>query len=59
MAVQLAFLFAGMNDLDDLAGDITNAYLNALCREKIWFKGGTETDEDRGKVLIVTRELWS
>jgi hypothetical protein len=37
---------------------VTNAYLNASCREKIWFEGGVETGEDRGKVLIVTRALY-
>jgi hypothetical protein len=56
-SVRLAFLIAGLNDLDVLAGDVTNAYLNASCREKIWFKGGVETDEERGKVLIVTCAL--
>ena len=57
-SVRLAFLIAGLNDLDVLAGDVTNAYLNASCREKIWFEGGIETGEDRGKVLIVTRTLY-
>ena len=58
-SVQLAFLIAGLNELDVLAGDVTNAYLNALCREKIWFEGGVEIGEDRGKVLIaVTRALY-
>ena len=57
-SVRLAFLVAGLNDLDVLAGDVTNAYLNAPCREKIWFEGGVETGEDRGKVLIVTRALY-
>jgi Reverse transcriptase (RNA-dependent DNA polymerase) len=57
-SVRLAFLVAGLNDLDVLAGDVTNAYLNAKCREKIWFEGGIETGEDRGKVLIVTRALF-
>ena len=58
-SVRLAFLIAGLNeDLDFLAGDVvTNAYLNASCREKIWFEGGIETGEDRGKVLILTRAL--
>ncbi len=37
---------------------MTNAYLNASCREKIWFEGGVETGEDQGKVLIVTRALY-
>ena len=57
-SVRLAFLIAGLNDLDVLAGDVPNAYLNAKCREKIWFEGGIETGEDRGKVLIVTRALY-
>jgi hypothetical protein len=57
-SVRLAFLIAGLNDLDVLVGDVTNAYLNALCREKIWFEGGAETGEDRGKVLVVTRALY-
>ncbi len=57
-SVRLAFLIAGLNDLDVLAGDVTNAYLNAFCREKIWFEGGVETGEDQGKVLIVTRALY-
>ena len=55
-SMRLAFLIAGLNDLDVLAGDVTNAYLlNAKCRKMIWFEGGIETSEDRGKVMIVTR----
>ncbi len=54
----LAFLIAGLNDLDVLPGDVTNAYLNASCREKIWFEGSVKTCEDRGKVLIVARALY-
>ena len=38
--------------------DLDNAYLNAMCREKIWFEGGTECGEDKGKVLIVVRVLY-
>ncbi len=52
------FLIAGLNDLDVLAGDVTNAYLNVSCREKIWFEAGVETGEDQGKALIVTRALY-
>jgi hypothetical protein len=57
-SVRLAFLIAGLNDLNILAGDVTNAYLNASYREKIWFEGSVESDKDRGKVLIVTRALY-
>ena len=57
-SVRLAFLIAGLNDLDILACDISNAYLNAPCREKIWFVGGKDTGEDEGKVLVVDRALY-
>ena len=56
-SVRLAFLIAGLNNLV-LAGNVTNAYLNASCCEKIWHEGGVETGEDRGKVLIVTGALY-
>ncbi len=56
--MRLAFLIAGLNDLNVLVGDVTNAHLNAECREKIWFEGGIETGADKGKVLIVTRALY-
>jgi hypothetical protein len=55
--MRLGFIIAGLNNLDVLAGDVTNAYLNASCCEKIWFEDGVETGEVRGKVLIVTRAL--
>ena len=36
-----------------------NAYLNAACREKIWFEGRVlECGEDRGKVCIIVRSLY-
>ena len=57
-SIRLAFLIAGLNDLDVLAGDVSNAYLNASCREKIWFEGQIETGIDHGKVLIITRALY-
>jgi hypothetical protein len=57
-SIRLAFLIAGFNDLDVLAGDVTNAYLNAKCCEIIWFEGGVETGEDHEKVLIVTCALY-
>jgi hypothetical protein len=57
-SVRIAFLYAALNDLDILACDISNAYLNAPCLEKIWFLGGNETGEDRGKVLVLCRALY-
>jgi hypothetical protein len=57
-SIRIAFLIAGLNDLDVLAGDVTNAYLNAPCREKIWFEGKLKTGVDSGKVLVLTRALY-
>ena len=50
-SVRIAFLVAALNDLDILATDIGNAYLNAPCREKIWFEAGLECGHaSKGKV---------
>jgi len=57
-SIQLAFLIAGLNDLKVLAADVTNAYLNAPRREKIWFEGQIETGPDKGKILIVVCALY-
>jgi hypothetical protein len=57
-SVRLGFLLAALNGVDILACDLENAYLNAPCREKIWFEGGKECGEDQGKVLVVVRALY-
>jgi hypothetical protein len=41
-SVRIAFLIAALNDVDIMACDVSNAYLNAPCREKIWFVAGPE-----------------
>ena len=41
-SIQIAFLVAALSDLDIMAADIGNAYLNAPCREKIWTVAGPE-----------------
>ena len=41
-SVRIAFLLAALNDLDILAADIGNAYLNARTREKIFIICGRE-----------------
>ena len=37
---RIAFLVTSLNDLDILACDISNAYLNTPFRERIWFVAG-------------------
>jgi hypothetical protein len=39
-SVHIAFLLAALNDLDIISCDNGNVYLNAPCREKIWFVAG-------------------
>jgi hypothetical protein len=41
-SVRIAFKFAALNDMDILAADVGNAYLNADCREKIWTIAGPD-----------------
>ena len=57
-SVKIAFLLAALNDLDIMACDIGNAYLNAPCREKIWFEAGPECGALRGKVCKLVRALY-
>ncbi len=57
-SVRIGFMIAALNDVDLMSCDLENAYLNAPCKEKIWFEGGTECGEDRGKVLLVVRALY-
>ena len=58
-SVHLAFLIAALNSIDILSCNLKNAYLNAQCHEKIWFKGGLECGEDIGKVCIIMHALYS
>ena len=57
-SVRIVFLIAGLNDLDILSADVTNAYLNADVREKIWFIGGLETGDGYGKVCVLVKALY-
>ena len=38
--------------------DIGNAYLNALCQEKIWCVIGAEFGSDKGKIMIICQALY-
>ena len=48
--VHLFFLLAALNNVDVLACDVQNAYVNAETKEKVWFCGGKDMDPDKGKV---------
>ncbi len=57
-SVRIAFLLAALNGLDILAYDIGNAYLNAPCREKVWFVAGPVFGSRQGTVIKIVRALY-
>eukprot|EP00978_Attheya_sp_CCMP212_P041306 scaffold235055_cov31-Attheya_sp.AAC.1 len=42
----------------DSVCDVTNAYLNVDCREKIWVQAGPEFGEDERLVMIIKKALY-
>jgi hypothetical protein len=56
-SVRIAFLIITLNDLDIMACDVSNAYLNALCGEKIWFVAGPEFGSRQGQVVKIIHVL--
>jgi hypothetical protein len=57
-SVRIAFLYTALNDLGVLGCDVSNAYLNAPCLEKIWVHTGPEFGGDEGAVIIVWKALY-
>jgi hypothetical protein len=47
-----------MAGLDIMSCDLENLYLNAKCKEKIWFEGGIKCGANQGKVLIIVHALY-
>ncbi len=57
-SVRIMFMIAALNDLDIMAGDIGNAYLNAETTEKVYMIAGSEFGERAGRVIIIRRALY-
>jgi len=57
-SIRLVLLIAALNELDVLAYDIQNAYINALTKEKAWFVAGPKLGSDCGKKVIIVRALY-
>jgi hypothetical protein len=56
---RIVFLLVALNDLDILAADIGNAYINADVREKVYFIAGDEFGASRkGKPVIIIKALY-
>ena len=57
-SVRIFFLLAALNDVDILACDLQNAYVNAETKEKVWFRAGHELGSDAGKIIVIVRALY-
>ena len=57
-SVHIAFLLAALMDLDILATDIGNAYLNAMTAEKVYTVTGDEFASYAGQIVVIVRALY-
>ncbi len=58
-SIRIAFLLAALNDVNLLATDIGNAYLNASPREKVYTTAGPEFGAElQGKPVLIVRALY-
>ena len=57
-SVRIGLLYAALNDLSILTCDISNAYLNAPCTEKLWTEAGAEFGSDKGAVMVLKKAVY-
>jgi len=57
-SVRIMFLVAALNDLQVLAADIGNAYLNAPNRERVYAIAGKEFGSRAGQRVLIVRALY-
>ena len=58
-SLRIGFLISQLNDLNICAGDISNAYLFAKAKEKVYFIAGKEFGKDMvGRILIIDKALY-
>ena len=57
-SVRIALLYAALNDLDILSGDVAAAYLNAPVGEKVYFRCGPEFGLLEGRLAVLTKALY-
>ena len=57
-SVRIAFLNAALNDLDILAAAVSNAYIKATTKEKVYTRAGPEFGSKQGLLLIIVRSLY-
>ncbi len=56
--VHLALTIASLNDLKVKVGDVLNAYITALVKEKVWTILGSEFGHDTGRSAVIVRALY-
>ena len=56
--IQILFLLAAMNQLEVLMVDISCAFLQSNCKEKIYTVDGKEWGEDEGKILVLLKAVY-
>ncbi len=56
--VHIALMLGALNLLEVMAVDIMNAYITALCKEKIWITLGSVFGKDKSKKAIIVRALY-
>jgi hypothetical protein len=57
-SVRLCFLIVALNDLDLLAADIGNAYLNADTKERVHTTCGPEFGSNQGCIAVIHKALY-
>ncbi len=58
-SIRIAFLIAALNELDILAADVGNAYLQAPARERVHTTAGPEFGPTRvGQTVIIVRAMY-
>ena len=56
--MRMCILIAELNDLKIMAGDVGNAYLEALTKEKVYIIAGPEFGELEGTIMIINKALY-
>lgn len=57
-SIRLGFLIAVNNDLQVLAGDIQNAFLNAPCSKKVYIIAGPEWGPLQNRIVVIEKTLY-
>jgi len=57
-AIHIGFLLAALNDLEDCAADIGNAFLYGITHERVYIVAGPKFSNLRGTRLIIDKGLY-